>query len=76
MALSRCCFVWCGLPCGIVWRLELWQVILRRHMSDHTAWMVGQLVNDELENIREEAVLSLSVYSVSIARATQIRPGA
>jgi len=37
--------------------------------------MIGQLVNDELENIRKEAVLSSSMYSASIARATQIRPG-
>ena len=45
-------------------------------MSDHTASMIGQLVNNELENIRKEAVLSSSKYSASIARATQIRPGA
>jgi hypothetical protein len=38
--------------------------------------MIGQLVKDELENIRKEAVLSSSMYSASIARATQIRPGA
>jgi len=38
--------------------------------------MIGQLVNDELENIRSEAVLSSSMYSTSIARVTQIRPGA
>jgi hypothetical protein len=38
--------------------------------------MIGQLVNDELENIRKEAVLFSSMYSASIALATQIRPGA
>jgi hypothetical protein len=38
--------------------------------------MIGQLVNDELENIWKEAVLSSSMYSASMARATQIRPDA
>jgi hypothetical protein len=38
--------------------------------------MIGQLVYDELENIRREAVLSSSMYSPSTAPATQIRTGA
>jgi len=45
-------------------------------MSDRTASMIGQLVNDELENIRKEAALSSSMYSANIALATQIRPDA
>jgi hypothetical protein len=38
--------------------------------------MIGQLVNDELENIRKEAALSSSMYSASITLDLQIRPGA